>query len=108
MDLIGIGKRIRMQREYLGMTRESLAEKLDITPKFCSDIELGIKGMSVNTLCNIADVLSLSTDYILFGVNKDSLDNTISALLRKCPSSKLCHLEKIIKAYISAIDGCDK
>lgn len=105
MDWIGVGKRIRSQREQLGMTREVFAEKLEITPKFCSDIELGLKGMSVTTLCHIADVLSLSTDYILFGVKTDAADCTISVLLRKCPPEKLKHLEEIIKAYISAVDG---
>ena len=67
MDWVAIGGRIRKQREYLGLTREQFAEKLDITPKFCSDIELGVKGMSVPTLCRIASTLSLSTDYILYG-----------------------------------------
>ena len=47
MDWVSIGGRIRKQREFLGLTREQFAEKLDITPKFCSDIELGIKGMAV-------------------------------------------------------------
>lgn len=69
MDWVSIGGRIRKQREFFGLTREQFAAKLDITPKFCSDIELGIKGMSVPTLCRIADTLSLSTDYILFGKN---------------------------------------
>ena len=45
-----MGARIRTQRKLLGYTREKLAEKLDVSPKFCSDIELGVKGMSLNTL----------------------------------------------------------
>ena len=67
MDLLAIGARIRSQREYLGYTREQLAEYLGVTPKFCSDIELGAKGMSVPTLCKISKILRLKTDYILFG-----------------------------------------
>ena len=31
MDWVAIGGRIRKQREYLGLTREQFAEKLDIT-----------------------------------------------------------------------------
>lgn len=46
-----IGSRIREQREYLGLSREAFAEKIGVTPKFCSDIELGLKGMSLPTLC---------------------------------------------------------
>ena len=34
-----MGARIRAQRERLGYTREQLAEKLDVSTKFCSDIE---------------------------------------------------------------------
>jgi len=33
-----MGIRIRKQRELLGYTREQLAEKLDVSTKFCSDI----------------------------------------------------------------------
>ena len=50
MDWPAVGRRIRKQREYLGYTRERFAELLEVTPKFCSDIELGVKGMSVPTL----------------------------------------------------------
>ena len=81
MDWILIGKRIRKQREYLGFTREVFAEKLDVTPKFCSDIELGLKGMSVTTLCKISDILGLTTDYILFGAPSDGEDDSISQMI---------------------------
>ena len=47
MDWTAIGSRIRKQREYLGYTREQFAELLEVTPKFCSDIELGVKGLSL-------------------------------------------------------------
>ena len=57
MDWGAIGKRIRTQREFMGYTREQFAELLDVTPKFCSDIELGVKGMSVPTLCRISRIL---------------------------------------------------
>lgn len=104
MDWISIGKRIRKQREYLGYTREVFAEKLDVTPKFCSDIELGVKGMSVPTLCRISQVLMLSTDYILFGEGESEDESPAVALLRQCPKEKLCYLENIIKSYLSAIE----
>ena len=65
---LGINRRENCRRwEFLGYTREQFAEPLDVTPKFCSDIELGVKGMSVQTLCRISEVLRLSTDFILFG-----------------------------------------
>ena len=99
-----IGKRIRKQREYLGYTREVFAEKLDITPKFCSDIELGVKGMSVNTLCRIAEELNLSCDYILYGDVPDGSDPQTLALIKECPSDKAPYLRDIIKAFVMSTD----
>lgn len=84
MNWAAIGSRIRTQREYLGYTREQFAELLEVTPKFCSDIELGVKGMSVPTLCKIAHVLRLSTDFILFGTLEQSMRFRCST--RHCPS----------------------
>lgn len=108
MDWVSIGGRIRKQREFLGLTREQLAEKLDITPKFCSDIELGVKGMSVPTLCRIADTLSLSTDYILFGKNtkKDQSNGleAIAPMLENLTSAQLPYVEAVLKTVIQAIN----
>lgn len=108
MDWISIGGRIRKQREFLGLTREQFAEKLDITPKFCSDIELGIKGMSVPTLCRIADTLSLSTDYILFGkrTKKDQPNSleTIAPMLESLTSAQLPYVEAVLKTVIQAMN----
>ncbi len=106
MDWLEIGKRIRKQRERLGYTRESLAEKIDVTPKFCSDIELGVKGMSVATLCRIATVLNLSADYILFGTQDDNEEvSRLTSMLSRCPQEKLQYLEDIIKAFLSAAEA---
>ena len=111
MDRVSIGGRIRKQREYLGLTREQLAEKLDITPNFRSDIELGVKGMSVPTLCRIATTLSLSTDYILFGKQekkeKLSVFKALSPMVESVAPSQLPYLESVLKAVISAMNHKD-
>lgn len=104
MDWGAIGKRIRNQREFLGYTREALAEKIDVTPKFCSDIELGVKGMSIQTLCRLSNILNLSTDYILFGTNSPENDTPVVAMLRHCPPEKSQYLQEIIKEFLLAID----
>lgn len=107
MDWVGIGKRIRKQREFLGYSREALAEKIDVTPKFCSDIELGIKGMSVPTLCRISNVLNLSVDYILFGSSSFEEEIPSINMLKKCPEEKRSYLEDIIKTFLLAIEKED-
>ena len=103
MDWVNIGKRIRKQREFLGYTREVFAEKLDVTPKFCSDIELGVKGMSVPTLCKISSVLGLSVDFILFGKDENDGECHLSEMIKQCPDDKKAFLEEIIKLYLLSI-----
>ena len=51
-----MGERIKKQRKLNGYSREKLAEMADITPRFCYDLELGLKNMSVNTLCRLYSV----------------------------------------------------
>ena len=103
MDWVSVGKRIRKQREFFGYTREVFAEKLDVTPKCCSDIELGVKGMSVPTLCNISSILGISTDYILFGKTDDNTVNPLTEMIKQCPDDKRIFFEEIIKLYLLAV-----
>ena len=106
MDWVAIGARIRKQREHFGYTREAFAEKLDITPKFCADIELGNKGMSVQTLCNISDVLKLSTDYILYGTVQQ--DCSLSGMmLQRCTPIEQKYAEDILRTFIMAMESKD-
>ncbi|MGN9095574.1 helix-turn-helix domain-containing protein [Flintibacter porci] len=105
MNWAEIGARIRKQREYMGYTREQLAELLGVTPKFCSDIELGVKGMSVQTLCNISRVLRLSTDFILFGTLEHDDSGQISLLLRSCSAAERDYAEQLLKVFLIAMNS---
>ncbi len=104
MDWSAIGKRIRTQREFMGYTREQFAELLDVTPKFCSDIELGVKGMSVPTLCKISRVLRLSTDYILYGKGTVEESNAIALMLQSVTSTEREYAEKLLRTFLMAMD----
>lgn len=103
MDWVSVGRRIRRQREYLGYTREQLAELLDITPKFCSDIESGCKGMSVPTLCRMASALRLTTDYILSGKTDAPTDEPLSLLLQSCTEREREYAERLLKIFLTAM-----
>lgn len=99
-----IGARIESQRELLGITREELAERLDITPRFCYDLELGHKGMSVSTLIKISKELNISTDYLLFGDPKENFELAeFLSLIQECPLEKRQSLNKIISEFIHAV-----
>ena len=105
MDWGAIGKRIRTQREFMGYTREQFAELLDVTPKFCSDIELGVKGMSVPTLCKISRALRLSTDYILYGTSTVEESNTIALMLQSATPTEREYAERLLRTFLMAMDA---
>ena len=105
MDWIAIGARIRRQREYLGYTRDQFAEVLDITPKFCSDIELGAKGMSIATLCKISQILRLKTDYILFGQREVNFSEPLELLLQSCTDTERVYAEQLLKTFLVAMNA---
>lgn len=101
-----MGTRIRKQRELLGYTREQLAEKLDVSTKFCSDIELGVKGISIQTLAKLTELLNLSADYILFGecIQGNSTELEMLALLsQKCPEKYRNNLITIVNAFVNSV-----
>ena len=64
---IQIGGRIRLIREAQGKTREQIAEMAEISPQFLFDIETGKKGMTSQTIINIAMALHVTTDFLLLG-----------------------------------------
>ena len=105
MDWVVIGMRIRCQREYMGLTREQLAEKIEVTPKFCADIELGVKGMSVPTLCRISETLRISTDYILYGREVTSGQEPIVRMLESCTAVERNFAEQLLKTFLAATNA---
>lgn len=70
------GFQIRNRRKELGLTQEIVAEKVDITPSYYSQIESGVRKAGINTFVNISQVLSLSLDSILCNhINISSFEN---------------------------------
>ena len=62
---IAVGKRIREQREKLGMTQAKLAEIVDMDSVSIYRTENGIVKSSGFAIKNISDALGVSTDYLL-------------------------------------------
>jgi len=104
LDYILIGNRIRKQREFLGYTRDYLAEQVDISTIFCRDIEIGAKGMSIQTLVKISDTLKISTDYILKGDTFDENEEPLFLMLNSCKPDKKKYAENILKNFLLAME----
>ena len=99
-----IGNRIRQKRKELNLTQEKLSEILEISPTYISEIERGTGISSLATIANIAYVLELDLDYLIFGVSNTNIDKTFSKLISKIPKENqklymsLC--ENIAKTFI--------
>lgn len=98
----GMGKRVREQRELLGYTREQFAEKLDISVTFAADIELGKKGMSLDTLIRICELFSVSSDYIIWGKGERS-DNTALDLSSGLDEVDVKYAEDLLRTFVKAV-----
>lgn len=99
-----IGMRVRRQREYLGYTREELAEKIDISVKFLSDIECGMRGMSLPTLIKMCSALKVTTDYIILGKETVTDNARIADIFRNIDAKYIPYAEELLKVFIKAID----
>ena len=104
LNFLDIGNRIRRQREFLGFTRESLSEQLSVSVNFCRDIEIGAKGMSIQTLAKLSNILMLSLDYILFGKTVNSDIEPLILMLNSCKPEKRKYVEDILKLFLLAIE----
>ncbi len=81
-----LGERIRARRNMLNMTRESLAEKINVSPRFLADVEGGKVGVSIETLKNLSVALSASCDYLLGVESKnESVSELVKTELAKLP-----------------------
>lgn len=100
-----IGQRIRKHREALGYTREQFAEKMEISVRFAADIELGNRGMSIETLIKICEMFSVSADYIIFGKEKVENDDykEINEKLALIDEKNLPYAEELLRVFAKAL-----
>ena len=91
-----IGERIKKARERIKMTQEKLAEKVNVSPQYISDLERGVVGVSLPTLKNICIVLGVTSDSLLFGNVKEEDFSKIIDSCRRLSAKQISALEEII------------
>ena len=65
IDLAGLGARVKQARMDRNMSQADLAEAANLCVPYVSDIERGKKCFSVDKLVRLAQVLQVSTDWLL-------------------------------------------
>ena len=101
----GVGKRILELRKQLSWTQEDLAEKSDTTKQTISMTENGKQELRASNIVKIADVLGVSTDYLLKGKKTDSDHMLLDQRIRTLDDDQYCFLSDMICKFI---DLCEK
>ena len=78
---IQIGERVKSAREAAGKTQEQLAECIDVSPQYISDLERGVVGVSIPTLKKVCITLNVSADRLLFD---KATEDRAAILAEKC------------------------
>lgn len=118
IDNKDVGRRIRIKRDNINMTRDKLAEAIDVTPKFIQDIKYGNKGMSIETLARLSEALGLTTDYILKGIvdeegqdiERQAVKNNILGLLKIYDNDQLKIMDQVCRLLVEGkpLEGYDE
>lgn len=107
MELQSIGKKIKDKRQQKNISQEKLAELVDVTPSYISNIESGNRVASLPTMLEIVKVLDLSLDYLLLENVTDNSDNieTDKFLIEFKNILEQLNDKKVIKEYIVYCKG---
>lgn len=99
---IAIGMRIEKERKRIGWTREQLAEKIDVTPGFITDLERGRTGLTISRMVDLCHIFNCSADYIIFGVVSSS---TISYRIENLPQEYKIMIDDIVSKQVHMLQS---
>lgn len=74
MDYVDMGKRVRKQRQLIGLTQQELAERIGVSTSFVGHVERGTRKASLETLVALSNALGVGMDYLLAGSLQSSPD----------------------------------
>lgn len=99
-----IGEQIKLAREQAKMTQEQMAERVEVSPQFVSDLERGVVGISVATLKRVCMVLGVSSDQILFGYESKDRGTVLHEKCKSLSEKQFAILIEIIEKYAEAVE----
>ena len=101
---IQIGEQVKQAREHAKLTQEQLAERIEVSPQYVSDLERGVVGISNPTLKKLCVTLCISSDQILFSHKKNSYTTCITEKCTQLSEQHLRLLAAIIDKYVEAVE----
>ena len=108
MDYNVLGNNIRFTRKSLKITQERLAELIDISPVFMSQIETGSRKPSLETVYRLSRALGKSIDLLLGGaMNEEPAANMkeLSLILHNRTKSEVNFITAVVGEIMTRIDN---
>lgn len=96
IDYYELGRKIKIRRKELGLSQEAAAEKCNISLSFYSNIERGVKIMSLETFVSICKNLSISSDYLL-NEELPAIDSVVANTIEEAKKSGAIQYEKYLR-----------
>ena len=103
MQKLTMGDRIKESRKKLGLTQEQLAEKIDVSLTYVSELERGLKMPSMQLFIKLIEVLDASADYLLkdtVSAGKAYGNSVITQKIEKLTPKQRVALEALVETYI--------
>jgi transcriptional regulator with XRE-family HTH domain len=100
VDYYAIGQRIKKIRKQKRFTQERVAESLEVSTVYISQVENGKTKLSLEMLVRLASLLDTDPGYFLTGISyhsRDYLKADIAHLLQECPPEKLQLIMDVVK-----------
>lgn len=107
MDYYKIGQRIRKNRKAHSLSQEQLAEKVSISTTHMSHIETGNTKLSLPVLVDIAAVLQVRIDDLIYdnpAATVSSAIDEIAAVLESCNGAETKVINAVVKTVKLSMD----
>ena len=101
---IQIGEQVRVAREQAKLTQEALAEKIEVSPQYISDLERGVVGIALPTLKRLCVSLGVSSDQILFGTRSQDRGAILSNVCSSLSEEQFTLMLEIVECFVKAVD----
>lgn len=107
MDYYAIGQRIRKIRKARNLSQEDLAEKIGISTTHMSHIETGNTKLSLTVFVDLAEVLEVHADELLYDKTIAERSMAIEEIVRTldtCTTQQVKIIEDIVLAVKSSLN----
>ena len=101
MKDLELGARIKELRIEKGLTQQQVADVLDVTPGYISNVENNRTAMSIHCLANYAKLIGITVDYLIGaqeeGYSSHALDAELVNEINKLSDDNKNNLLKVLK-----------